>query len=121
MNGQEAIDLYLADRDRAAIDNHNPFDTILMDNEMPVMCGPESTRQLRQLGCKALIVGTTGNVLVDDVRHFKSMGTEAVLAKPLTKHGRSSIGSGCETTIIDCYVNTHWSKARQQENVIFVF
>ena len=32
-----------------------------------IMCGPEATEKLRELGCKAFIAGVTGNVLVEDV------------------------------------------------------
>jgi len=100
-NGQEAIDCYLADKKAAAdaaaakhddllfdeVDGsgscHQPFDTILMDSEMPVLTGPEATQRLRQLGCTAAIVGVTGNVLPSDVQFFRSQGADAVLPKPL--------------------------------------
>jgi CheY-like chemotaxis protein len=34
-----------------------PFDIILMDFEMPIMNGPLATKRLRELGCKAPIIG----------------------------------------------------------------
>jgi len=60
-----------------------PYDTILMDYEMPVLNGPAATKQLRDMGCTCLIVGITGNVLPEDVKHFKACGAQAVLPKPL--------------------------------------
>ena len=61
------------------------FSTILMDFEMPEMDGPTATRELRtKLGCTCLIFGVTGNMLPQDVDHFKQQGANKVLAKPLT-------------------------------------
>jgi CheY-like chemotaxis protein len=59
------------------------FDTILMDYEMPVMNGPESSRGIRELGCDSFIVGVTGNLMEEDVNYFKECGANAVLPKPL--------------------------------------
>jgi len=104
-DGQEAVDKYIAgksdiikqqqqqqsesdgksvsaDADRGKTD-FEPYSTILMDYEMPVMNGPDATLQLRKLGCQCLIVGITGNVLPEDVNHYKSRGAQAVLPKPL--------------------------------------
>ena len=61
----------------------DPFHTILMDYEMPIMNGPSATQKLVSMGCKAVIVGITGNVLPDDVNYFKQCGAEEVLPKPL--------------------------------------
>ena len=78
-DGQQALDMYRALRDRG-----EHVDTVVMDYEMPVMDGPTATRTLRQqLGCTCLIVGVTGNLLPDDVDHFKRQGADAVLGKPL--------------------------------------
>ncbi|CAB9511692.1 Hybrid signal transduction histidine kinase K [Seminavis robusta] len=83
-NGQEAVDAVLADQERIKADEgHTPFDTILMDFEMPVLNGPDATKVIRSHGCDAFIVGVTGNVLLEDVNYFKSKGADHVLAKPL--------------------------------------
>jgi signal transduction histidine kinase/ActR/RegA family two-component response regulator len=58
------------------------FDTILMDYEMPVMNGPDSTEQIREGGCDAFIVGVTGNMFPEDTEKFLRSGTNAVLPKP---------------------------------------
>jgi len=94
-NGQEAIDCYLADQAAASAAaaaptdpitsnaRHVLYDTILMDSEMPVLTGPQATKQLRELGCTAAIIGITGNVLPADVQYFKSHGADEVLPKPV--------------------------------------
>jgi CheY-like chemotaxis protein len=61
----------------------NPYDTILMDFEMPVMNGPAATQKIRALGCDSFIVGITGNLFQEDVSFFKASGANKVLPKPL--------------------------------------
>ena len=88
-DGQKAVDAFLATRKELsestgiALEHCEPFDTILMDFEMPVMNGPTAAHLLREYGCKALIVGISGNVLPADVEFYKNMGADAVLSKPL--------------------------------------
>jgi CheY-like chemotaxis protein len=83
-NGEEAVRMFKEDRDATEADfRHAPIDTILMDYEMPVLNGPDATKRLREMGCTALVIGVTGNVLAEDVAYFKSMGATAVLAKPV--------------------------------------
>lgn len=76
-DGQLAVD-HVADCVKKGIRYH----TILLDYEMPVMNGPAASRELRRLGCDSFIVGITGNVLPEDVDHFKQRGASAVLPKP---------------------------------------
>lgn len=64
--------------------NHVPFDTILMDFEMPIMNGPDATEKIRANGYKGIIFGVTGNLLEEDVDHFKSRGATGVLGKPIS-------------------------------------
>ena len=56
---------------------------ITMDFEMPVMNGPTATGHLRAMGCTVPIIGVTGNMLPDDVNHFKAQGATEVMGKPL--------------------------------------
>ena len=77
-NGQEAVDKVVA-----ALKADCPYDTILMDFEMPVMNGPEAARQIRELGCDPFIAGITGNVLPEDVAFFKENGANWVFPKPV--------------------------------------
>lgn len=60
------------------------YDTILLDYEMPVMNGPTAATRIRALGYGGFIVGITGNLLPEDVQHFRSCGADAVLPKPFT-------------------------------------
>ena len=77
-NGREAVDRVVH-----SLEEGHPYDTILMDYEMPIMDGPTASKVIRcDLGCDAFIVGTTGNVLPEDVKYFKSCGVNNVLGKP---------------------------------------
>ena len=60
------------------------YDTILLDYEMPVMNGPTAAANIRALGYEGFIVGITGNLLPEDIQHFRSCGADAVLPKPFT-------------------------------------
>lgn len=80
VNGQEAIDRYLSDKEENGLAT---YDTILMDYEMPVLNGPDAAARLREKGCTALIIGVTGNALEEDVKYFKAQGANGVLAKPV--------------------------------------
>jgi CheY-like chemotaxis protein len=76
-DGQEAVQKVMA-----SLKNGNPYATILMDYEMPVMDGPTASKEIRALGCDSLIVGVTGNALPEDIAHLRSCGANAVLIKP---------------------------------------
>ena len=79
-DGHIAVNMY---KQAKGSSSEEPFDAILMDYEMPVMNGPTATKVLRDMGCVALIVGVSGNVLPADVEYYLSMGANAVLPKPL--------------------------------------
>jgi CheY-like chemotaxis protein len=51
-DGREAVDQVAI-----AMGEGNPYDTILLDYEMPVMNGPTAATQIRNLGCDSCIVG----------------------------------------------------------------
>jgi CheY-like chemotaxis protein len=76
-NGEIAVGM--ADE---AMKADKPYDSILMDYEMPVMNGPDACEKIRDLGCDAFIVGITGNVMEEDLVLFKSKGANGVLPKP---------------------------------------
>jgi CheY-like chemotaxis protein len=57
-----------------ALEAGNPYDTILMDFEMPVMNGPTAVQKIRSLGCISFIVGITGNLFPEDISFFKASG-----------------------------------------------
>jgi signal transduction histidine kinase len=96
-NGRDAVEMIEQDMEASRLDmsvsligtgntmpSHVKFDTILMDYEMPFMNGPSATRHIRDIGYTGTIIGVTGNVLMEDVEHFKSCGADEVLAKPIS-------------------------------------
>lgn len=67
-----------------AIETGRPYNSILLDYEMPNMNGPEAASVMRQkLGCTSFIVGITGNIFSEDVQHFRKCGADRILPKPL--------------------------------------
>ena len=80
-DGDEAVAIIAAELEKD--NNQQSIGCILMDSEMPRLQGPDAASQIRELGFEGLIVGITGNVLPEDITHFKSMGANAVLAKPV--------------------------------------
>jgi CheY-like chemotaxis protein len=97
-HGQEAIDIVEADHAASMNDvTHTAIDTILMDYEMPILNGPDSTKILRENGYKMLIFGVTGNVLEEDVHHFISMGANKVLSKPVSIAAIEECWECCQT------------------------
>lgn len=60
------------------------YDAVLLDNEMPIMRGRDAVRKMRELGYTGLVLGVTGNALVEDVADFKANGANEVVIKPLT-------------------------------------
>lgn len=68
----------------SAIRDGTPYDTILLDYEMPRVSGPTAAKEVRSMGCDVFVVGVTGNLLPEDVKHFCSCGANAVLPKPFT-------------------------------------
>jgi signal transduction histidine kinase/CheY-like chemotaxis protein/HPt (histidine-containing phosphotransfer) domain-containing protein len=65
----------------------NPFDVILMDQEMPNMNGLDATRAIRKLesstGRHIRIIGLTGNATSEDERRCLNAGMDAFLSKPV--------------------------------------
>lgn len=85
-NGRLGLDAILRD----------DFDLIMLDNQMPIMSGPEVVREVRKLGMRMFVCGATGasdehavhadstaNGLEDDQRQFMEQGLDALLTKPL--------------------------------------
>jgi signal transduction histidine kinase/CheY-like chemotaxis protein len=64
-----------------------PFDAVLMDEEMPRMNGLEATRLIRQkeisTGNHIIIIGLTGNSTVEDERRGLEAGMDGFLGKPI--------------------------------------
>ena len=68
---------------QAASDASMPFDIVFMDNVMIFMHGPEAAQVMRAAGFTGLIIGVTGNVMVEDVKHYIQSGADYVLGKPV--------------------------------------
>jgi signal transduction histidine kinase/CheY-like chemotaxis protein len=82
-NGQLAVEMV-----KKASSSGSPYDSILLDYEMPIMDGPTAAKEIRQYedastSTDVNIVGITGNVLPEDVSFFRSCGADDVLAKPV--------------------------------------
>jgi signal transduction histidine kinase len=80
VNGKEALDMFL----------QSPagyYDMILMDMQMPVMDGCESTEAIRVSGREDAqsikIVAVTANVMRDDVKRVYDAGMDAHIGKPI--------------------------------------
>jgi CheY-like chemotaxis protein len=71
----------------SSVSSSCPYDLILMDYEMPILNGPKATQRLRELGCRVIVIGVTGNVLQEDRDFFLRHGADAVLPKPVKING----------------------------------
>ena len=76
-DGAEAVTIV-----KDALETGSLFDCILLDYEMPNMKGPEACKAMRQMGCSSYVFGLTGNVMSEDVEHFRTSGANWVLHKP---------------------------------------
>jgi two-component system sensor histidine kinase/response regulator len=75
-NGERAVDLLRTEHER--------FDVVLMDVQMPVMNGYDATKAIRRNGQHTLpVIAMTANVLDDDRRRAAEAGMNAHVAKPI--------------------------------------
>jgi len=73
-NGEEALGIY----------QHNLFDLVLMDIQMPVMDGIEATRLLReQFNDLPPIIGLSANAFEGDREKYIALGLDEYLTKPI--------------------------------------
>lgn len=59
-----------------------PYDSILLDDQMPHMDGPSCAKEIRRRGYHTNIIAHTGNLLPEDRAHFLSCGADDILPKP---------------------------------------
>jgi signal transduction histidine kinase/CheY-like chemotaxis protein len=80
VNGQEAIDML----------GRNAYDLLLMDVQMPVMDGLETTRWIREDKKHGIhttrIIGLTSYAMKDDEARCRQAGMDDYLSKPFEKH-----------------------------------
>ncbi len=80
-NGQQAVDILTGD-----VGQSHDFGLVLMDMQMPVMDGIESTRRIRQAGITAdqlPIVALTANAFVEDRNACAAAGMQDHVSKPI--------------------------------------
>jgi len=61
------------------------FALVLMDIQMPVMDGTTAIALLRDAGYGGPIVALTANVMRADIEHYRAIGCDDVLAKPIDR------------------------------------
>jgi signal transduction histidine kinase/DNA-binding NarL/FixJ family response regulator len=70
----------------AALEKHS-FDVVLLDEEMPIMTGLQTTAAIRRreasTGKHQIIIGISGHATEDDERRFREAGMDSSLAKPV--------------------------------------
>jgi two-component system chemotaxis response regulator CheY len=76
-NGSEALDVLEK--------NHEAFDLMLLDWEMPVLDGPSTLAELRARGLKIPVVMITTKNDLESIAHALSLGATDYVMKPFTK------------------------------------
>ncbi|WMN61936.1 ATP-binding protein (plasmid) [Pseudoalteromonas xiamenensis] len=73
-NGQEAINKLTTQ-----------VDLVLLDIQMPVMDGTEACKAIKALRPNLPIIAVTANVFESDIAHYKAIGFDAVVSKPISQ------------------------------------
>ncbi|WP_101756945.1 ATP-binding protein [Oceanicoccus sp. KOV_DT_Chl] len=78
-NGKEAIEAYTSSIENNGI---STFAMILMDVQMPIMNGLDTTRALRAQGCKLPIIALTADVQLERKQQCLQAGMQGFVGKP---------------------------------------
>ncbi|KAL0956096.1 hypothetical protein HGRIS_002265 [Hohenbuehelia grisea] len=73
------------------------FDIIFLDNQMPVLSGPQAVEILRGMGRQDFVVGVTGNALLTDQEEYLKAGVNHVLTKPVMESSLRAMLAMAET------------------------
>ena len=65
------------------IEEGNVYDIVFMDHMMPKMDGIETTKRLRDMGYKHIIIALTANALVGRAEMFMQNGFDSFISKPV--------------------------------------
>lgn len=79
-NGLEGFEIY-----KNEFVNDEPFDIVLIDQQMPIMDGNESSKKIIELNPQAIIIGLTGNTLIEQKEEFIKNGVREIYEKPITQ------------------------------------
>jgi len=82
-NGQEGIDMFLG--------NHQKYDLILMDLQMPEMTGAETVTALRDAGVTTPVIAFTASVVSDEIDKALSSGMSGYITKPVDSKELSTL------------------------------
>ncbi len=88
--GQVGIAPHVVENGALAVEawREGDWDLILMDVQMPVMDGPEATREIRRLEAASSrrpvpIIGLTANVMTHQIEEYRQAGMTPIVAKPI--------------------------------------
>lgn len=78
-DGEKACDIY---KNEYLKNSH--FTLVLMDQDMPNMNGNTSTKNILDIDKDAVIIGITGNTMIEQINNFIESGAKRVFTKPLS-------------------------------------
>ena len=82
-----------------SMQQHSPFDVVFMDAQMTEIHGPEAAAAMRAMGFRGMVVAVSGNVVEEDVQHFKKCGADAFISKPLELEKVEKVMAGMEAVL----------------------
>ena len=87
------LEVTLAEHGQEALEQleHDTFDLVLMDMQMPVMNGYDATRELRRKGLTVPVVALTAHAMTGDDAKCYEAGCDGYLTKPIDREKLLSI------------------------------